>query len=56
VFISTTRNKLLEQGSRLQQQGRQVSAERLFARAARQQPGNVEALVAKRSASSTRTI
>ncbi len=47
VFIPTTRNKLLEQGSRLQQQGRQVSAERLFARAARQQPGNVDALVAK---------
>jgi predicted Zn-dependent protease len=34
-------------GSRLQQQGRQVSAERLYARAARQQPRNVEAQVAR---------
>jgi hypothetical protein len=47
VFIPVTRNKLLQQGSLLQQQGRQVSAERLFARAAKQQPGNVDALVAK---------
>jgi len=47
VFVPTRPNKLLSRGSLLQQQGRQVSAERLYARAARQQPGNVEALVAK---------
>ena len=47
VFIPTTDDKLLRQGSALQQQGKQVSAERVFAKAARQQPGNVEAQVAK---------
>jgi tetratricopeptide (TPR) repeat protein len=47
VFIPLTRNSLLEQGSRLQQQGHQISAERMFARAATKQPGNVEAQVAK---------
>ncbi len=47
VFIPSQRNTLLERGSRLQQQGRQVSAERVFAKAAKRQPGNVEALVAK---------
>ena len=47
VFIPVTRNNLLEQGSRLQQQGHQISAERLFARAATEQPGDVEAQVAK---------
>jgi tetratricopeptide (TPR) repeat protein len=44
VFIPSARNKLLERGSRLQQQGRQASAERVFAKAAKQQPDNVEAL------------
>jgi tetratricopeptide (TPR) repeat protein len=47
VFIPTTNDKLLRQGSALQQQGKQVSAERVFAKAARRQPGNVEALVAE---------
>jgi tetratricopeptide (TPR) repeat protein len=47
VFIPTTDDKLLRQGSALQQQGKQVSAERVFAKAARRQPGNVEAQVAK---------
>jgi tetratricopeptide (TPR) repeat protein len=47
VFIPTSKDPLLRQGSRLQQQGRQVSAERLYARAARQQPGDVEAQVAR---------
>ena len=47
VFIPISTNKLLRQGSALQQQGRQVSAERLYARAAKEQPGNVEAQVAK---------
>ena len=47
VFIPTTPNKLLRTGSVLQQQGRQVSAERVFAKAAKEQPGNVEAQVAK---------
>jgi len=47
VFIPLTPNKLLQQGSRLQQQGHQVSAERAFARAATAQPGNVEAQVAR---------
>jgi len=47
VFIPTTNDTLLRQGSALQQQGRQASAERVFARAARQQPENVEAQVAK---------
>ena len=42
------RTSCSEQGSRLQQQGRQVSAERLFASAPRSSsPANVEALVAK---------
>jgi tetratricopeptide (TPR) repeat protein len=47
VFVPTSSDKLLRQGSALQQRGRQASAERVFARAARQQPGNVEAQVAK---------
>jgi hypothetical protein len=47
VFITSQRNPLLQRGSQLQQQGHQISAERLYARAARQQPGNVEALVAR---------
>jgi tetratricopeptide (TPR) repeat protein len=47
VFIPTTPNKLLRRGSILQQQGRQVSAERVFAKVAKAQPGNVEAQVAK---------
>jgi tetratricopeptide (TPR) repeat protein len=47
VFIPTTNDKLLRQGSALQQQGKQASAERVYARAARQQPGNVEAQVAR---------
>ena len=47
VFIPTRPNTLLRRGSLLQQQGRQVSAERVFAKAAKEQPGNVEAQVAK---------
>jgi hypothetical protein len=48
VFQPTsTKNKLLVQGSRLQSQGHQISAEKLYARAAREQPNNVEALVAQ---------
>ena len=47
VFIPTMPNKLLRQGSILQQQGRQVSAERVFAKAAKERPGDVEAQVAK---------
>ncbi len=47
VFIPTTSDELLRQGSVLQQQGHQASAERVFARAAKQQPGNIEAQVAK---------
>ena len=47
VFVPSKPNTLLEQGSRLQQQGRQVSAERVYTRAVKSQPGNVEALVAQ---------
>jgi len=47
VFVPSKPNTLLEQGSRLQQQGRQVSAERVYTRAVKSQSGNVEALVAQ---------
>jgi len=47
VFIPTRPNTLLRRGSLLQQQGRQVSAERVFAKAAKERPGDVEAQVAK---------
>jgi tetratricopeptide (TPR) repeat protein len=47
VFIPTQPNPLLQRGSQLQAQGRQITAERLYARAAKQQPANVEALVAQ---------
>ena len=48
VFQPTsTKHKLLVEGSRLQSQGHQISAEKLYARAAREQPNNVEALVAQ---------
>lgn len=46
VFTPATPNELLEQGSRLQLQGHQVSAERVYERAVREQPGNVDAKVA----------
>jgi tetratricopeptide (TPR) repeat protein len=46
-FTPTRPNKLLEQGSQLQAQGHQESAERLYARAARQAPNDDEAQVAK---------
>jgi hypothetical protein len=45
VFTPSGPNKLLELGSRLQLQGHQVSAERIFQKAVRQQPNNVEARV-----------
>jgi tetratricopeptide (TPR) repeat protein len=47
VFVPSMPNKLLQLGSRLQQQGRQISAERVYRRAVKAQPGNVEALVAQ---------
>jgi hypothetical protein len=48
VFVPTTASDhLLVQGSRLQEEGHQVSAEKLYDRAVRRQPGNVEALVAQ---------
>jgi tetratricopeptide (TPR) repeat protein len=47
VFVPSKPNTLLERGSSLQQQGRQVSAERVYTRAVKEQPGNVEALVAQ---------
>jgi tetratricopeptide (TPR) repeat protein len=46
VFVPLTKNALLRQGALLQAQGHQVSAERLYQRAARQNPHDVEALVA----------
>jgi predicted Zn-dependent protease len=46
VFRPLTANLLLEQGSRLQQQGRQHSARRVYERAARAAPSNDEAAVA----------
>jgi tetratricopeptide (TPR) repeat protein len=46
VFIPTRPNALLTRGSRLQAQGHQVSAERLFQRAARLSPNDDEAQVA----------
>jgi tetratricopeptide (TPR) repeat protein len=46
IFQPLTPNKLLEQGSRLQQQGHQISAERLYQRAARLAPNDDEAQVA----------
>jgi predicted Zn-dependent protease len=45
-FQSRSRDPLLVQGAILQRGGHQHSAERVFARAARQQPGNDEAQVA----------
>lgn len=46
VFIPTRRNALLSRGSRLQAQGHQISAERLYQRAARLAPNSDEAQVA----------
>jgi len=46
VFTPTQPNKLLERGSRLQLEGHQASAERVYQRAVREQPGNVDAQVA----------
>ena len=46
VFTPVRRNPLLERGSRLQAQGRQQSAERLYLEAARQAPNDDEAQVA----------
>jgi hypothetical protein len=47
VFQPTTSNPLLIQGAKLQEEGHQLSAEKLFDRAVRKQPGNVEARVAQ---------
>jgi predicted Zn-dependent protease len=46
VFTPIRPNPLLERGARLQAQGHQHSAERVFARAARLRPGDDEAQVA----------
>jgi tetratricopeptide (TPR) repeat protein len=46
IFQPTRRNALLERGVRLQRQGRQHSAERLYLRAAKRAPGDDEAQVA----------
>ena len=46
IFSPIRPNKLLEQGSRLQQEGHQISAERAYARAARLAPNDDEAQVA----------
>lgn len=46
VFQPTRSNKLLEQGSRLQVKGHQISAERVYQRAARLAPNDDEAQVA----------
>jgi len=46
VFVPTRPNPLLSRGSKLQAEGHQVSAERLFRRAARLAPGDDEAQVA----------
>ncbi len=47
VFDPSTANALLEQGSRLQLEGHQISAEHLYAKAANRQPKNVDARVAE---------
>jgi hypothetical protein len=47
VFIPISKNPLLVAGSKEQQEGHQVSAEKLYDRAVRKQPNNVEALVAQ---------
>jgi hypothetical protein len=46
VFVPTRPNALLSQGSQLQQEGHQVSAERLYRRAAKAAPDDDEAQVA----------
>jgi hypothetical protein len=46
VFVPVSKSPLLRQGSLLQAQGHQVSAERLYQRAVRRNPKDVEALVA----------
>jgi hypothetical protein len=46
VFVPISKNPLLRRGALLQSQGHQISAERLYRRAARQNPKDVEALVA----------
>ncbi len=47
VFTPISNNALLRRGSLLQAQGHQISAERIFTRAVKQNPGSVEALVAQ---------
>jgi tetratricopeptide (TPR) repeat protein len=47
VFVPIGNEPLLAQGSQLQTEGHQVSAEKLYARAARLQPGSDQAQVAK---------
>jgi hypothetical protein len=46
VFQPTTKNALLRRGAQLQSEGHQHSAERVYARAAREDPSNAEAQVA----------
>jgi tetratricopeptide (TPR) repeat protein len=46
VFIPLSKNPLLVKGEELQVQGHQVSAERMYQRAAKQDPNDVEAQVA----------
>jgi hypothetical protein len=47
VFVPVGNEPLLAEGSRLQTEGHQVSAEKVYARAARLQPGSDQAQVAK---------
>ena len=47
VFIPLSGNPLLKKGSLLQAQGHQVSAERLYTKAVKLSPGDVEAQVAQ---------
>jgi tetratricopeptide (TPR) repeat protein len=47
VFVPTGNEPMLAEGSQLQAEGHQVSAETLYARAARLEPGNDQAQVAK---------
>jgi hypothetical protein len=47
VFTPISKNPLLITGSKLQEEGHQISAEKLYDRAVRKQPNNVEALVAQ---------
>lgn len=47
VFISISGNPLLRKGSVLQAQGHQISAEKMYSKAVKQNPKDIEALVAQ---------